>query len=292
MRVAVVYGRRPSGHAAAAAALEAGLRACGAECFGVSAAEDINPLLGPFLDKLYIGILEHCPWFWRAVYDRPAIAGAAGIFRRLYWRLRAAEVLDAIERIKPDVLVCTHAAPLSVLALGRRFGLVRPKLVACPTDYDVHSFWLCPEVDLYLAPSAASAWRLAASGIGRMRIVDAGIPIGEEFARPLDKAAARRGLGLPERGPVLLLSGGSRGLGRLRDAAFALLQEFPQARVAVLCGENRRLWSALRAPLPFQSRLEPYLRADRSLVRRLAAASDLLIGKAGGVTLAEASAAG
>ncbi len=292
MRVAVVYGRSPSGHAAAAVALEAGLRACGAECFRVSAAADINPLLGPLLDKLYIGILEHCPWFWRTVYDHPAIVAAAGVFRRLYWRLRASKVLNAIAQLEPDVLVCTHAAPLSVLALGRRFGLVRPKLVACPTDYDVHSFWLCPEVDLYLAPSAFAAGRLTASGAERARIVEAGIPIWEEFARPLAKTEARRGLGLPERGPVLLISGGSRGLGRLSQAAQAMLEEFPQSTVAVLCGENKRLWSALRSAPLRRPRLVPYLGADRTTIRRLMAAADLLIGKAGGVTLAESSAVG
>ena len=292
MRVAVVYGRIPSGHASAAQALESHLRARGCECVPVSAASDINPVLGPFLDKLYVCVLESCPWLWRAIYDRRAVSGAAGIFQSLYWRFCAPQVLGAIEKIEPDVIVCTHAAPLAVLALGKARGLVRPKLVACPTDYDVHSFWMSPKVDLYLAPSAFAAGRLAEAGIERARIVETGIPIDEVFATPLDKTQARRGLGLRAQGPVLLLSGGSRGLGGIAQAAEVLLKGCPRAQVAVLCGENKRLWSRLDAAAKSEPRLRAYLRADKNLVRRLMAAADALIGKAGGVTLAEASAAG
>jgi len=292
MRVAVVYGRTPSGHASAAAALKNEFRARGAECVLVSVAAEINPVLGSFLDKLYLRVLEFCPWLWRAIYDRRAVAGVAEIFRGLYWRFCAPQVLGAIARYAPDVIVCTHAAPLSILALGKARGLVRPKLVACPTDYDVHSFWMSPAVDLYLAPSTFAAGRLAAAGIDRARIVETGIPIDEAFARPLDKTQARRGLGLQAEGPVLLLSGGSRGLGRIEEAAAALLEKFPRAEVVALCGENEALWLALESAAAFQPRLKAYLKADKDMVRRLMAAADALIGKAGGVTLAEASATG
>ncbi|HVA67112.1 MAG TPA: glycosyltransferase [Elusimicrobiota bacterium] len=290
MRVAVVYGRSPSGHASAAAALENEFRARGLECFRVSAAADINPVLGPFLDASYIRVLEFCPWLWRAVYDRRAVLPVAALCRALYWRVRAAKVLAAIERIKPDVIVCTHAAPLSILALGKKRGAVRTRLVACPTDYDIHSFWMSPEVDLYLASSSLAAKRLAAAGIDRSRIAQTGIPIDPVFSQSVDKTRARRDLRLDPRGVVFLLSGGSRGLGRVKEAAVALLERFPRAEVVALCGENEMLWSALRSAA--QPRLKAYLGADKGTVRRLMAAADALIGKAGGVTLAEASAAG
>jgi processive 1,2-diacylglycerol beta-glucosyltransferase len=115
-----------------------------------------------------------------------------------------------------------------------------------------------------------------------------GIPVASVFSRPPSKAEARAALGLPASAPVVLLSGGSKGLGPLRAEAQRLLRD-PRAVVLALCGANVRLFRAL-------TRLGPRLRAfgpqPQAMVATMLAAADLHVTKPGGVSCAETLAAG
>ncbi len=237
-------------------------------------------------------MLKSCPWLWDALYDRRGLLRPAAALRRLYWSLNSGKILAAVGKIAPDVIVCTHAAPLSVLALGKRHGRIKPWLVACPTDHEIHSFWISPEVDLYLSPGPGASKRLAAAAIAPEKIAETGIPVDPDFGQARLKEQARLELGLKPEGMLFLLSGGSRGLGPMPEAAKALLSGFAHAQAAVLCGENRDLWAALKAWSAREPRLRLYQGGAPGDVRLLMAAADVFIGKAGGVSIAEAAASG
>ena len=115
------------------------------------------------------------------------------------------------------------------------------------------------------------------------------MPVREEFVEPVDPAAARAALGLSDRAPVVLAMAGSRGsLGRLPDVARALDAVERPLQGLLVCGHDRYLKRKLER-LTDGTRVRTLGYTDD--VRWLMVAADLLVTKAGGLTLAEAMAA-
>jgi UDP-N-acetylglucosamine--N-acetylmuramyl-(pentapeptide) pyrophosphoryl-undecaprenol N-acetylglucosamine transferase len=110
-----------------------------------------------------------------------------------------------------------------------------------------------------------------------------------------DKAGARARLGLPADVPVLLVFGGSQSVRRLNDAiADAIADLVERCTVVHITGSvGIAEAEALRSRLPAvrRDRYRPFEFLHRDMDAALAAA-DLLVGRAGSSTLAEAAAAG
>jgi len=118
-----------------------------------------------------------------------------------------------------------------------------------------------------------------------------GVPVAPEFSQPMERATARFALGLSPRLPVVLVMAGSLGsLGRLMTAARVIRSLPVPVQALIVAGQDARL--AVRLRRVFQgaeSRVRIFTYSDS--VSQLMAAADLLVTKAGGVTLAEALAA-
>ena len=110
-----------------------------------------------------------------------------------------------------------------------------------------------------------------------------------------DPAAARARLDLPADVPVLLLFGGSQSVRRLNEAmADAIADLVERCTVVHITGPSAIVEAeVLRASLPVaqQARYRPYAFLHEDMDAALIAA-DLLVGRAGSSTLAEAAAAG
>jgi UDP-N-acetylglucosamine--N-acetylmuramyl-(pentapeptide) pyrophosphoryl-undecaprenol N-acetylglucosamine transferase len=110
-----------------------------------------------------------------------------------------------------------------------------------------------------------------------------------------DRAAARRRLGLPEGGECLLVFGGSQAVRRLNEALWGALGRLVE-RMSVLhlAGQTayaEALQRRERLPAEQRSRYQPYPFLRDEMEDALVAA-DLLVGRAGSSTLAEACAVG
>lgn len=122
-------------------------------------------------------------------------------------------------------------------------------------------------------------------GVPAERQHESGYPVRAEI-RPMERGAARRALGLPESGRLILVVGGSQGASALTRWIEARLPDCAARGVHVLCltgpsgrREDVRAGEALIRFLPFCDRMaEAY------------AAADLVIARAGAGTLAELAA--
>ncbi|WP_218828501.1 MULTISPECIES: undecaprenyldiphospho-muramoylpentapeptide beta-N-acetylglucosaminyltransferase [unclassified Rhodococcus (in: high G+C Gram-positive bacteria)] len=136
---------------------------------------------------------------------------------------------------------------------------------------------------------------VAGSGIAARGAVDAdviGIPVRPtitELDRAAVRAEARAHFGLPEKGPVLLVFGGSQGARSLNDAVSGAAAALADAGISVLHahGPKNSLDVEQRNPdAPYVAR--PYIdRMDLAY-----AAADLAICRSGAMTVAEVSATG
>jgi UDP-N-acetylglucosamine--N-acetylmuramyl-(pentapeptide) pyrophosphoryl-undecaprenol N-acetylglucosamine transferase len=109
------------------------------------------------------------------------------------------------------------------------------------------------------------------------------------------RSEAKAGLGLERELPCLLVFGGSQAVRRLNDAVSQALPDLVAgASVVHVCGEAGMAEAqGIRQALPaeLQGRYRPHAFLDADMTRALTAA-DLIIGRAGSSTLAEATALG
>ena len=292
MKLLFVYSFAPSGHASAAKALETRARALGHETRCLNISNDYHKILGPAINNVYLALIQSFPNLWSAMHDSEDAAEILSNWREVYHLFEGGRLRETVAELKPDRIVCTHAGPFAALTLSKEKGDVAAKLAGVLTDFQPHPYWAVPGADLYVTATSAGAETLIHRGIPRARVVDAGIPIHPIFDAPVDRDAARRELGLPADGPVLLVTGGSRGLGRVAEAVETLLPAFPQARLIVVCGANDGLYERLRARFTAEKRLMLRAVIEADEMKRLMSSADLMIGKAGGLTSAECLAVG
>ena len=292
-RALLVYGYRPSGHSAAATAIEEAGRKAGLLFSRVEIAADHHPAAGLGIARGYHGLLRAAPGLYGALYRGGWARSVLRAVRAAYLSLGGARGLrEGVRRAGADVVVCPQAAVAAVLSMARKRAMLDVPVVSVLTDYGAHEFWADPPADLILAPSPQAAEALGSFGVPRRRLRVTGIPIDPAFASAPGRAEARRALALPPSAPVALLSGGGKGFGGLDRAAAALLAASPRAHLLVLCGANDRLRACLSARREAGGRLRAFGPQPPALVAAMMAAADVHLGKPGGLTSAESLASG
>ena len=205
-------------------------------------------------------------------------------------RMRLARRLDArLRAFRPDVVVATSmssAALLSFIKTRRALGI--PALGVL-TDFGMHDFWIQPGIDGYCIAheSIAGLQNLASEP---SRLLATGIPLMPGFRNPPNPREARLQLRLEADASVVIVLGGGLGLG-VDAIAERLLARPGHLQMLVLVGRNAAARKSL-APLAgrYPGRLSVYDWTEQMEV--FIRAADVVVGKPGGLTVAEALACG
>lgn len=294
-RVAMCSASVGHGHSRAAAAVIDALRARGAGRVDVLDALETAPrwFVAGYRDG-YLATIRRAPavaeWLYNAGDRAPRGARAGtGLERRA---LRA--MASRPEVAGADVIVCTHFLCARVLSDLKGEGVVRAPMAVVVTDQHPHGIWLVPNAERVLVASEEARGAAVAAGLRPERVVVTGIPIDGRFREPLGKAEARARMGLPQDRPVALVSGGGLGLVEMEGVVHGLMESGRGVHAAVVCGHNGALRARL-APLEGPARAGApsctvlgYTTEMHVLMR----AADVLVGKPGGLTTAEAAASG
>ncbi|HEX8714810.1 MAG TPA: glycosyltransferase, partial [Solirubrobacteraceae bacterium] len=195
----------------------------------------------------------------------------------------------AIAEHEPDVVVSTYPAVTVVLARLRRVGEVTCPTVATITDLTGLFFWAQPGIDMHMVmygESLPSVERIA--GRDSVRLVQP--LISEEFLKERCPLQARRALGLPEDGRMVVVSGGGWGVGDVEGAVREFIRVPEASSIVCLAGRNEQLAAKLRRTFGAEPRVHVYEFTDK--MPELLAAADVLVHSTGGVTCLEAMAAG
>lgn len=237
---------------------------------------------------MYLSIADYVPSFWSQFYaqtDRPLsrlnpIASA----RSLGTSLGVNRLTALLAETRPDAILCTHFLPAEVLGPLRPYGV--PPVYMVVTDYRAHHFWACSGVDGYFVPTAATQQQLIDAGVDPAQVHVTGIPIDPAIARSSDQHAARKALDLPTHRPVVLLNGSGIAPRRVRSIAEMLLARRMPGTLLVAAGRNREL-IAMLDDLHSTDATELRVLGQQPSLDPLIVASDLVVGKAGGLTVSE-----
>jgi UDP-N-acetylglucosamine:LPS N-acetylglucosamine transferase len=280
------------GHAAAARALAQQIAASPEQ--GQATVIDGLAAMGPLLRQIvqdgYRIQLKLMPWTYTIVYWLlESVAPVRWLTRRTLCLLGARPLASRIAEHEPDVVVSTHPAVTVVLACLRRRGTIDVPTVATITDLTGLFFWAQPGIDQHLVMYDASipaVERIA--GEGSVTLVRP--LISAEFLQPRCPLDARRSLGLPEDGRMVIVSGGGWGVGDIEGAVRQLCEAEGIGCVVCLAGRNDQLLTRLNRVFAGEPRVYVYGFTDR--MPDLLTAADALVHATGGVTCLEARATG
>ena len=277
------------GHVAAARVLAARMRALWPDAVVCEVEGTAAPRRDRFLAAAWAHTMRRAPWLYGIGYGllvrcRPLARVCKAVTAARLGRSLAATVAAH----RPDLVVSTYPMTSGGLDWLRRRRGLRARTVAVVTDVAVHPFWVWAGVD--------ETWTLLPASAEQARAVEpradvrvAPPPVDPQF-RAADRAAARAACGLQGAGLLVLVTGGSLGLGGLEAVVDAVLAAGGDVRAVVLCGRDERLRARLgRRGLP-STRLVALGWTDR--VPSLVAAADVVLTTAGGMIASEALAAG
>jgi len=245
-----------------------------------------NPLWRTAIDPLEVGrmydlVVGRAPrlwgWFYYLSNNRWGVWLGATVMAALWGRRLRASIRVA----RPDIVVSVHPLCARLAAdVLRRAGHPAPHHCVVTDLASIHRCWASPRVDAFYAatPQAAAALELHGIPAGRIRVT--GLPLRRAFAASPFNPDIRDDGPTPR---VAVLDGG-RATRALERAARALLAADPPLRVTIVCGGNTRLRRRLRRIAAGRATVLGWCDDVAGLMR----ASDVVVTKAGSVTLAEA----
>jgi processive 1,2-diacylglycerol beta-glucosyltransferase len=202
------------------------------------------------------------------------------------------QYLECIKAVRPDIIICTYPTVAGALAKLRLNNVLQVPVATVVTDYAVHSQWIHAGIDLYIVGCEDVCDGLVARGVDPERIKITGIPVSPKFERDLDRSEAFSRLGLNAGLPTILIMGGAYGvLDDLKRICKLLANEPIPLQTVVICGKNENLYESLDGIV--QNSRNPVLRYGFvNNVEEFLTAADIVITKAGGLTVSEALAKG
>ena len=300
-RVLLLSASAGAGHVRAAQALEKAFQEIGEasgeqrEVQHLDVLNYTNKVFRNLYSKAYIDLVNKMPevpgWFYDKL-DKPW----KNERRRLALdKLNTRPLVKLLRQYQPDLIVCTHFLPAEIVSWLRAKERLTSRQVIVVTDFDVHAMWLVHHYEHYFVAIDEARVYLEALGIPAEKITVSGIPIDPVFAQLKDKQNMRTKHGLSADRTTILLSAGGFGVGSVDALIAALMPLQHRAQIVAICGRNDELKERL-------SREASQLKPDATVLVKpfgyttemdeLMTASDLVLGKPGGLTTCEALAKG
>ena len=292
MRILILSASVGAGHIRAAEAVEAALRLTGAPVTIENC--DVLTLMAPAFRKVYrdgyFEMVKRAPRVLGWLYDATDKPFHVDRLQRRIERAGATAVLKKIRKYDPDIAICTHFLPATLLDRERRKGRCRARIITVVTDFEVHGMWLAAPSDHYFVATEEARAHLESLGIAPRAITVSGIPTHPVFAETKGRREMRRKHGWREDLPAILVSAGGFGAGNAGRMVESLIAAEVPAQIIAVCGRSAALKNSLEKIAARQkSGALPVVKVVgfTSEMDELMAAADLMIGKPGGLTTSE-----
>lgn len=290
LRALIVSASFGSGHHQANDAMDRALRAAGTvlDVRHADFIEYMTPVERLFTLHIYDWWLRHAPGMYRTFYDWTDRESEPKALTNVFTWLGRRGMLRDVREVRPEVVVSSYPTPTALANTARmRLGVDFLNALVV-TDYRVHHHWARPEAELLMVATDEAQEQMAQWKIPPESVVVTGIPIAPIYRQLIgaDQAELRVQHGLDPDLPLILLSGGGTGAYRALGRVLSELGSLGRrVQVLVLAGAQEQgvtqLGGATLHHLGFTRNFP-----------QLLAASDLVVGKAGGLTVAEATTLG
>ncbi|MEE0968818.1 MAG: glycosyltransferase [Clostridia bacterium] len=282
MKVLVLSCNTGGGHNSAASAIKEVFESHGVRCDVFDTLQLFSEGVSRAISRGHVFVYRHMPSLFGAGYRFEEKHGN----KLLYYTNAsiADELYKYISENNYDAVICVHVfAELTMTEIRKKYS-PDIKMYFVATDYTCSPGVNMGDMDRYFVPIGLKN-EFIRCGIPQDRIVESGIPVRSRFYLRNDKAEAKCSEGYAEDSRNILLMSGSMGAGPIEEITKLLSARMAKEQnLTVVCGSNKRLYDLL---MPYTSeRIRVYGFTDR--ISELMDASDVLIGKPGGLSTSEA----
>lgn len=286
----ILYASFGAGHQRAANAIREGLLTVNPD-----AQADVldyfvftNSTVYNLIRRAYLRSVRLAPGLWGRFYHRTSHISGSSPINKMLNKIGRRNFTDYLCLTEPDAVITTFPMPAGVLSDLKCRGLFTPPVITAITDFGMHGQWLHPRTDLYLAGAEYTKEKLLQKGISAENIFVSGIPVSPLFDEKPDKNALCKRLGLDQDVPTVLITGGAYGVMAGFKKTCCLLAQAPaKLQLLVVCGRDIKLYHELYKTIENpRNRVMIFPFVDN--IHELMSAADLIVTKAGGLTVSEA----
>lgn len=289
LRILVFSAAFGNGHFRAAEAIIEGIRLKEpfAEIIHLDFGDFLSKWLNTMAKSLYMEMIKYTPRLWGRFYAKTAKLHPRSVMQRFLNQLGRSDFLNYIQAFEPDLIVCTFPTISSILAQLRLERILNVSVITVITDYTVHSLWVHSGVDRYIVACEEVKESLVAWGIEAQRIHVTGIPVSPKFERKMDRGSVISKLGLNLDLPTFLVMGGVYEGEIVKRICKQLADSPVPVQAIIVCGKNEKLYHSLE-DVSAQARNRIVRFGYVHNMEELMEVSNLIITKAGGLTVSEA----
>ncbi|OEF99605.1 hypothetical protein BHF71_08255 [Vulcanibacillus modesticaldus] len=243
----------------------------------------VSKNLEQIVKVIYMTILKKIPKLWGWMHQRES--KFALYFKKIIAYIMIIRLKRFIEIEKPELIIATHASGLTALSMLKTKNKYR--LAAVFTDYQVNSFWVDKNIDYYFVAHQEFKTKLIEEyQVNPSKVFVSGIPIDPIFFYSTKRSKIFLA-DLKKKFRILIMGGGF-GLGSIKEiiCSLNLVKDVPIS-ITVVTGMNQQLFrelSLLKSTLNVPLKVLKYQEDVFTLMKN----NDLLISKAGGLTISEA----
>ena len=293
LRIVLLYISEISGHHQATLAIENALKRLSpeVEILNLNAFNYTNPFIEKVVNRLYLGVIKRTPGIWDYLYDNPTVIERTQNIKEFIHKYNSPKLKRLFDKFRPDVIVCSQAFPCGMVADFKKTYNCSIPLIGVLTDYAPHSYWIYDTVNYFITPSEEVKERFIQKGVPAEKIIPCGIPIDPKFALKHNKEALALNFGLSLNKPIILVMGGSQGLGPIKKIVSSFKKMRIDSQLAVVTGSNNKLYNKLKNKIKSNKKKIGLYKFIPNIDELMEIAT-LIITKAGGLTTAEALAKG
>jgi len=251
-----------------------------------------NPLFRRLYSNAYIGLVNNIPEVLGWMYDQLDEPWKNEKRRLFFDKLNTRPLVRMIREYDPDWIVCTHFLPSEIISDLKGNGKMTTPQAIVVTDFDMHAMWLCRNYEHYFVALDETRVFLESLGYSPEKMTVSGIPIDPKFSETKPASEMRAKYGLDQDMPTVILSLGGFGVGRIETLLDSLRSIKPPVQVLVMCGKNEELKARLGRETADSGGARVLTVGYTRDMDEYMSASDLIVGKPGGLTTCEALAKG
>ncbi len=242
-----------------------------------------SPLFSRWIEETYYLMTKHTPSIYRLLYqmaDRPHSSAQKS---EIIIGLR--KYRDLIREYRPHAIISTHFFPAAVVSYMYPHFSVPNGVVL--TDYISHHIWVNPNTNLYFIAHDGMTDELKQLGVETAKIRSTGIPIRPAFAQDFNRLELQKKFNLDSNQPTFLVMSGGNAIGPLVDIIKTLGKFNDNVQIIAVTGRNQKTFLQLQE-LFNELKIKGQVLGYVDNIHEYMAISDLLISKAGGLTVSEA----
>lgn len=255
---------------------------------------DLMEYAGKFYRFLYLNfyvfLMTRAKWLWGAMYyfsNNPIVDALTRGMRGILDVRGCGKLVDLLVEKNPDAIIATHFFLPNTAKIFKKNNKLVSKMFTVITDYGPHSFWLSDYIDKFFVGSEFALKEVLKRGVPMEKLDVSGIPTGDEFRKDFDKDNLCKVYNLDKTKKTIFLMSGGFGVGPIEKILLSLNSCKASIQVITVCGHNKDVYDDVEL---LKEKLEypVILFGFTDKVAELMLVSDLMVSKAGGISVTEA----